>query len=556
MYEQIQHIEPAKLTTDPAVQQVMHLLLNIIEGQGARIEELEQKNQELESEIKRLKTGQGNPPKGRPKTLLARPNQPGKEQANINKNHKTGPKNKNIPIDRRERLNMDKGQLPSDATFKGYREVVVQNLILKRDNVLYEVAQYYSRSENKHYSASLPTGYCGEFGAELQSILQTLRNVCDVTEGSLMKLMESAGVKISSGSINNVLLSQSGPMQQEQQDILQAGLENSPYAGLDGTKSFERGKRLSTQIICGEYFTVYSTQPGKSRLDILCALQNVSRSSQLFAYNERTVGWMEHFDVGQKHRKLLEKLFLGEPPFTMSHFVEQLDKAAPGLVDSKVFERIADSFALAHYHTQQDFPILQLLMSDQGKEYNGVAALDQAFCWLHDERHYRGLHPRLNLHLRAVDDFLNQYWAFYRQLLDFKELLPSQREVKKALLSGQFDQLFTQKTPYDNLNQQIQKTFSKKKQLLLVLEYPFLPLHNNAAELAVRQKVRKRDISMHTWSARGTKTQDAFMTVVQTAVKLGVSAFDYIADRVSRRFNMTPLAVLVTQAYKPVTLPL
>jgi hypothetical protein len=556
MYEQIQHIEPAKLTTDLAVQQVMHLLLNIVEGQAARIDELEQKNQELESEIKRLKTGQGNPPKGQAKTLLPRPKQPDKEQASTNKNHKTGPKNEKIPHDRKERLTMDKSQLPSDATFKGYREVVVQNLILRRDNVLYEVAQYYSKSENMYYSASLPPGYCGEFGAELRTVLQTLHNVCDVTEGSLMKLLESTGVQISSGSINNILLSQSGPMQQEKEDILQAGLENSPYVGLDGTKSFERGKRLSTQIICGEHFTVYSTQPGKSRLDILCAVQGVSRRSQLFAYNECTAGWLEHFDVGQKHCKLLENLFLDKPPFTMSDFIEQLDKAAPRLADSKAFERIADAFALGHYHTQRDFPIVQLLMSDQGKEYNGVAALAQAFCWLHDERHYRQLNPKLNLHRREVDDFLNKYWAFYRQLLDFKELLPAQQEEKKALLSGQFDQIFTQKTPYDNLNQQIQKTFAKKEQLLLVLEYPFLPLHNNAAELAVRQKVRKRDISMHTWSEKGTKTQDAFMTIVQTAVKLGVSAFDYIADRVSRRFNMTPLAELVTQAYSPVTLPL
>ena len=103
-----------------------------------------------------------------PKTLLPRPKQPGNEQANPNKNHKTGPKNEKIPIDRKQRLYMDNSQLlPSDAVFKGYREVVVQNLILKRDNVLYEVAQFYSKSENKYYSASLPPGYCGEFGAEL-----------------------------------------------------------------------------------------------------------------------------------------------------------------------------------------------------------------------------------------------------------------------------------------------------------------------------------------------------------------------------------------------------
>ena len=551
MLHSIQHIEPSKVTADPAVQQVIHLLLNIIEQQAARIEELELKVHELESEIKRLKTGQGNLPKGgQPKPLLPRPGQHSDKSAPINKNHKTGSKNERIPIDREQCLEMDKSQLPPDAAFKGYREVVVQNLILKRDNVLYRIAQYYSSQENKLYSAAVP-GYCGGFGTELRTVLQTLRYVCDVTEGSLQKLMESARVQISSGSINNILLSNSEQMQDEHRDILQAGLKSSPYAGMDGTKSFEGGKRLSTQIICGEHFTVYSTLPGKSRLDILCALQGVSRSEQLFAYNDCTAAWLAHFGVGQKHRGLLEKLFRNQPPFTMPHFIGQLDKAAPKLVDSKAFERIADSFALGHYHTQRDFPILQLLMSDQGKEYLGIPASDQAFCWLHDERHYRLLNPKLDIHRRAVDGFLNQYWVFYRQLLNFKELSPAQQEAKKAALSTQFDQIFTQKTMYDNLDRQIQKTFAKKDQLLLVLSHPFLPLHNNASELAVRRKVRKRDISLHTMSAFGTKTQDAFMTVVHTAAKLGVSAFDYIADRVSKNFKMTPLSVLVQKAYEP-----
>lgn len=546
----IQHIDPIKLTTDPVIQQVIGLLLNIIEQQAARIEELERKVEELESEIKRLKTGQGNPPKGQAKALHPRPKEPGQAKGN----HKSGPKKNSLHIDREESLTLDKDQLPPDAVFKGYREVVVQNLRLTRDNVLYKVAQYHSRAEGRYYSASLPADHCGAFGAELRSLLLVLRNVCNVTEGSLLKLMESAGLQISAGSINNILLSQGEDMERERTAILRAGLEHSPYAGLDGTKSFERGKRLSTQVICGEHFTVYSTQPGKSRLDILSALQGVGREEQLFAYNERTAGLLEHFDVPQKHLGLLKGLFQDRPPLTLSELIEHLDRAAPGLADRKIFERIADSFALGHYHTQADFPVVRLLMSDQGKEYNCVAGAAQSFCWLHDERPYRQFSPKLDINRQAVDNFLGQYWDFYRQLLDFKGRPPDQQQTEKVRLSVEFDRIFTQETIYENLNQQIQKTFLKKEQLLLVLEHPFLPLHNNASELAVRQQVRQRDISLHTWSPRGTKAKDAFMTVVQTAIKLGVSAFDYIADRASRRFSMTSLAELVAQAYPPVSL--
>lgn len=556
MLDQIRHIEPSKLTADPALIQVITLLLNVIEQQAGRIAELEEKVHGWESEIKRLKTGQGNLPKGKPQ-VPAQPNAPKIEQPGPpNKNHKTGPKNEKLPIDRQVPLTIDKAQLPADAKFSGWREVVVQNAMLKRDNVLYKIAVYYSAAEKRTYSAPLPDSYCGEFGAELQALLQTLRHVCDVTESSLQMLMCSVGVQISAGSINNILLSQSEAVQAEQRDILRAGIENSPYVNVDGTKSFEKGMRLSTQIICAEHFSAFFTMPGKSRLDILGALQGKPSGGPLLAHNERTAHWLERFKVGRKHRSVLDGLFNNRPPFTMALFIEELDKAAPNLVDSTVFERIADAFALGHYHTQRDFPAVQLLLSDEGKEYGQIALNAHPLCWLHDERHYRLFSPKLDVHQKALAGFLGQYWGFYRQLLDFKELKAAQQESQKVMLSKQFDKIFTQTTPYFDLNKQIQKTFAKKEQLLLVLEYPFLPLHNNAAELAVRRKVRKRDISLHTMSERGTKTQDAFMTVVHTAVKLGVSALDYIADRTSRCFKMTPLADLVAMAYKPVTIPL
>ena len=78
-----------------------------------------------------------------------------------------------------------------------------------------------------------------------------------------------------------------------------------------------------------------------------------------------------------------------------------------------------------------------------------------------------------------------------------------------------------------------------------VLHLPDLPLHNNQAELAVRRKVRKRDISLHTMSDLGTAAQDAFMSVVETAIKLGVNVFDYLYDRLANKNLMPSLADLI-----------
>jgi hypothetical protein len=83
--------------------------------------------------------------------------------------------------------------------------------------------------------------------------------------------------------------------------------------------------------------------------------------------------------------------------------------------------------------------------------------------------------------------------------------------------------------------------------LLLVLEYPQLPLHNNAAELGARAQARARDVSFQTRSEPGTKIKDTFMTIKQTAKKLGVSFYDYVYDRVSGQNKLPSLADLIAQ---------
>ena len=72
-------------------------------------------------------------------------------------------------------------------------------------------------------------------------------------------------------------------------------------------------------------------------------------------------------------------------------------------------------------------------------------------------------------------------------------------------------------------------------------------LNNNGEELGARVKVRKRDVSLQSVTKEGTKANDTFMTIVQTARKLGVSAYDYILDRVSNRFEIPSLAQFIQE---------
>ena len=124
--------------------------------------------------------------------------------------------------------------------------------------------------------------------------------------------------------------------------------------------------------------------------------------------------------------------------------------------------------------------------------------------------------------------------------------LKAESDIAKQL-SVEFDLLFSTETNYPPLDDRISKTKGKKESLLMVLTLPEIPLNNNGAELGARAKVRKRDVSLQTITEEGTKGNDTFMTIVQTARKLSVSAHDYILDRVSNRCEMLSLAQLIQE---------
>ncbi|MCC4766600.1 hypothetical protein FXW07_08240 [Methanosarcina sp. DH1] len=54
-------------------------------------------------------------------------------------------------------------------------------------------------------------------------------------------------------------------------------------------------------------------------------------------------------------------------------------------------------------------------------------------------------------------------------------------------------------------------------------------------------------MSLQTITEEGTKANDTFMTIIQTAKKLGVSAYQYICDRVSSICEMPSLAQIIRE---------
>lgn len=539
MINKIQHIDPQQVTNPVELQKLLVVCMNIIEDQASTIAKQAKQIQELEDEINRMKGEHG-----RLETKPARAVSKSTKKRTKRKNHKKGGKKANLIIDKIIKCSIDKSILPADARLHRYQNVIQQDLLIKRNNTLFRVPIYYSASQCKTYRGKLPSEYEGQFGGQLKSWIQLLHHYCDVTQGRLKALLDNIGISISKGTITHVLLSNSDKMKQESEDILRSGIEHLAYAHMDATKSKQAGQAKTTQVICSPHYSVYQTMASKSRAYVIGALQGRIANDIPLLYNARAIELLQASKVPRKDQVLLHKLLSVDQHYTLEDFEQLLQVKAAHLLAKESHFKVLAILALAHYQTQDSFPKVRTLLTDAGHEYTNITE-HQALCWIHEERHYKVMTPRLILHRKALQQVRAQIWDFYQKLLNFKELPADQQLENKQSLDQQFDQIFTQKTNYTNLDNRIQRTFSKKEKLLRVLHFPDLPLHNNPAELAVRRKVRKRDISLHTMSDQGTKAQDAFMSVVETAAKLGVNALDYLYDRVTNKYLMPSLAQLI-----------
>lgn len=110
-----------------------------------------------------------------------------------------------------------------------------------------------------------------------------------------------------------------------------------------------------------------------------------------------------------------------------------------------------------------------------------------------------------------------------------------------------FDKIFSTRTCYETLNQALTRISKNKAKLLLVLDRPEIPLHNNAADTDIREYVRKRIIRGSTRSHLGRRCRDTFASLKKTCRKLGVGFWEYLKDRVSGRNSIPWLPDLMRQ---------
>ena len=506
------------------------------------VEELQQENQELRTEVQRLRD-EINRLKGEQGKPQIKPNKPKAQDHSSEKERRTpkrwrkDSKVDRIRIDREEKLSVAKSELPADAEFKGYEETVVQDIRLTTDNVCFVKEKYYSPSQRRVYLASLPAGYVGEFGPGVRSLVLTLYYASGMTEPKIQEFLGHIGIVISTGQVSNLLIKDKDVWHDEKEAVWHAGLASTSWQHIDDTSTRVNGQNQHCHIVCNPYYSAYFTRPDKERLTVIHLLQ--SGEEMDFLLNQQTASWLDLFNTPLWAQRQIET-WPQHQVLSRAQMDALLQRDLARLNEQQQ-ARILEAAALTAYHEQDDIPIVATLLSDDAPQFQHITQ-HQALCWIHEGRHYKKLTPFVAHHRQLLDDFQTRFWTFYHQLQRYREA-PSSTQA--ACLRVAFQTLFSTTTGYQALDQRIAKTRAKQDRLLLVLDQPDLPLHNNPAELAARQRVRKRKISFGPRTNDGVAAWDTFMTLSETAKKLGVNFYAYVHDRISGTRRLPSLASLI-----------
>ena len=373
-----------------------------------------------------------------------------------------------------------------------------------------------------------------QFGPTLISYIVHQHHHQRVTQPLLLSQLRQWGVDISSGQLNRVLIEHNDTFHHEKDQLLLAGLACSAYIHVDDTAARHRGKNGYCTHIGNEHFAFFESAASKSRINFLELLRTPYTD-----YHLNQAAW-HYLRQHKLPRAPFDQLRAGPARFDdESAWHAQLD--ALNITDQR-HRRIATEGALIgclhHYALHQEL----VIVSDDAGQFD---VLRHALCWIHAERNIQSLPPLNELHVEALRTTREALWSLYDELKAYK--LKPNTKAKRAI-NKRFDMLCKTKTDFQSLNQALKRLHNNKAELLLVLQRPDIPLHNNLSERDIREYVIKRKISGSTRSEDGRRARDTFASLKKTCHKLSIGFGDYLLDRLTLRNNIPPLPQLVANA--------
>jgi hypothetical protein len=490
------------------------------EALDARIKnlELEEKLRQLENENRRLK---GEKPKPDIKPASTNELNPSNK-----KKHEKRPKKEEIEIDETIERNVDKDELPKDAKFIGKREIVIQEMEIRRRNIRFWISRYWSQELGKVIEGEIPSEYKGsQFGPTLRSFILYQYYKNRVPHEKIRKNLEDWGIFISAGTICDILNNLPSEFSEDMNSARAAALKRCNQIHIDDTGAKFNGENYFSFIVSNKFYSSYSTGPEKNRWSAATAIMG---GEQKFVINNEAVTFVAkklkkpeitNFLSKIKSEKVYSQgeieVLLGHMPFS------SLSKEKLGVIRT----------GLAIGALRSAGPPINFLISDDAPNFVDLVKNHQ-LCWVHEIRKYKLCEIFKRIESETLEKLVGQWRKFYKLILQFKK--NHTKELRKRIRE-EFKRICYQKTLVKPLDDQLKRTYENKEGLLLFLKYPQIPVHNNQAENDIRERVIKRKISLQNRSEQGIKAWDLMLSLASTCRKIKLSFWNYLKDRVLQR---------------------
>jgi hypothetical protein len=502
------------------------------------IQELQAENRRLRDEIDRLK-GLPRRPMIRPSTLNAPHPDPKHKKRRRGKRPGSAKRQKTVELTIHETIPVPLEGLPEGTRQNGYEDFVVQDMKIEAHNVCYRRLRYLL-PDGTSQTAPLPAHVQGHFGSGLRSYVLYLHHQCGVTQPLIHEALLDLGIDISTGQIDRLLTEGHEQFHAEKDALLPAAREVSAYFQADDTGARHLGKNAYTTVIANPLFASFTTTTSKSRVNFLKLLR---APHEEYVWGEDALMYAESQGLSLEVRARLASATWKGPRIIVGDKAWERQLAAwkiRGDEPRRIVTEAALFGTLMHY----ELYVGQPLVSDDAGQFK-IWGLLHALCWLHAERSIRKLVPLSPREQEAIDGVRDAVWKYYQRLRAYRESPTPQR---KAALERDFERLFRRRTGFADLNEALRRIHEKRDDLLLVLDRPEIPLHNNLSESDIREWAKKRKISAGTRSELGRRCRDTFISLKKTCRKLGVSFWRYLQDRIRGAREILALPELMRQA--------
>ncbi len=429
--------------------------------------------------------------------------------------------------------------IPKDSKFKGFNYYTVQEIVFEARNIQYQLARW-QLPDGQYITGELPKDIHGHYGPVLISYILHQYHVGRVTEHLLVDQLHALGILISAGQLSNILIEDKDAYIEEVAELLPVAAKAEGQVQVDDTGGRHDGQNQYTTIIGNRWFSIFATTDSKSRVNFLKLLQGGKNE---YVINEDTLDYLRQVNV-PSYLPGYVSLSLGKIFTTLPEWEQFLKERN---IIQKTEIRFLTEAALYASVIQTGIPRNLGVHSDDAGQFD---VFIRSLCWVHEERHYRKLIMTTNEARVELECVRGQIWTIYQALKEYKET-PNE-DVAKCI-ENQFNDIFQQTTSSPTLNHQLKKTYEKKQELLVVLKRPETPLHNNSSETCARAAKIKFKISGGTRSEEGQRVRDAFLSLKQTCLKLGINFMSFLQDRVRGLYEIPRLATIIRDRALEVT---